>query len=81
MASDGEGDGEDGAVGRGIRRVNLSAMRLRDPLPDRQTQAGSFTGSRSIRPIEAIEDVRQIRRIDARSGVGHLQAGTISLSK
>src|SRR6266581_2443310 len=68
---------EGGLQARLASYADPAAVQLRDRLDDRepQTRAGRGFLARAARPIEAVEDARQVLRRDPRAGIGHLDLG------
>src|SRR2546425_2435794 len=69
-----QGDGERGPPPRTAHHLDPPAVRLGDPLADREAQPGAGplagAGARRVGAPEAVEDVRQIARRDPDPGVG-----------
>ena len=69
-----QGNGEGRSLPDDALDGDRSPMRLDQRFGDGQSQTGLAVGrSGLIRPVKALEDMRQVIRLDTRAGVAHAQ--------
>src|SRR5437879_6124500 len=73
----GKAEGESRQQPRLASYADPAAVQLGDRLDDGEAQARARRGllARAARPVEAVEDARQVLRRDPRAGVGHRDPG------